>query len=141
MKSDPERPQGSHDPTELLALKTTLQGIWEQLPPEHQATMALVLLKSVAASGYGSWLQEALHVTWTGETHTPDLAFPITSISRADLKRILTENEIARLSDADLRQIAQRMEDLYVDEMFWGDLQSVTRDILVNKPPKGRHGT
>ncbi len=141
MKPDLEHPQPIADPAELLALKATLQDIWEQLPPEHQATMALVLLQSVAASAYGAWLYDAMQRTWEGKTHTPDLAVPIASISRADLKRVLTAAEIARLSDADLRLIAEKMEDLYVDDMFWGDLQSVSRDILVSKPPKGRDGT
>ncbi len=140
MKPDPERSHPTPEPAELLALKTSLQGIWKQLPPEHQATMALVLLRSVAVGAYGAWLHEALQITQVGETYTPDMAFPVTSISRADLKRVLTEAEIARLSDTDLYQIAQRMEDLYIDEMFWGDLQSVTRDVLASKPLKGSYG-
>jgi hypothetical protein len=47
-------------PDEILNIKDELQQRWQQLPPEHQATMALVLVKDVFAGEQGDWLIDAL---------------------------------------------------------------------------------
>lgn len=55
-----EQPEPLSDPQEILALKDSIVTQWSQLPPEHQATMALVLTQTLFDSGYGPWLVEAL---------------------------------------------------------------------------------
>ena len=47
-------------PEELLSIKDELVARWRQLPPEHQATMALVLVNDVSQGEWGAWLREAL---------------------------------------------------------------------------------
>ena len=44
------------DPKELLRLKDEILSSWEKLPPEHQATMLLVLLDK---SEWGDWVLQA----------------------------------------------------------------------------------
>ncbi len=46
------------DPARLLALKGEVTARWERLPPEHQATMLLVLLdkSSWATWSIAAWL-------------------------------------------------------------------------------------
>ncbi len=54
--------------------------------------------------------------------------FPITSISRADIKSLgATDEEVTQLSDEDMLSIANRMGDSYVGfGDFWLDLGSAT---------------
>ena len=51
----------------ILQLKDELMARWQQLPTEHQATMALVLLRDVLGSEYGDWMWGALLVLGRGE--------------------------------------------------------------------------
>ena len=50
-------------PQEIRETKDQLTKNWQQLPTEHQATMALVLVKDVIAGEYGDWIKEALALT------------------------------------------------------------------------------
>ncbi len=56
----PERQTSAINPEYLRACKDTIRGAWQHLPPEHQATMALVLLGDVLGGDYGPWLREAI---------------------------------------------------------------------------------
>jgi len=47
---------------ELLTLKANIRRDWDQLPPEHQASMALVLVEQVANGDYGEWFAGALEL-------------------------------------------------------------------------------
>ncbi|MFC1959364.1 hypothetical protein ACFLYO_01520 [Chloroflexota bacterium] len=46
----------------LRANKDTILDSWQNLPPEHQATMALVLLSNVLDGQFGPWLHEAMRL-------------------------------------------------------------------------------
>ena len=59
--------------------------------------------------------------------------FPITSVCREDLRGIVSDNEIARLDDADMQEIAERMADAYCESAFWIDLPIVAEYVLENK--------
>lgn len=48
--------QGVQDPKVLLKLKEEILSRWQKLPPEHQATMLLVLLER---SEWSDWALEA----------------------------------------------------------------------------------
>lgn len=52
------------DPQELHRIKDELVSLWEQLPAEHQATMALVLIDRVMQGEWGAWLKEAIAIKW-----------------------------------------------------------------------------
>lgn len=62
-----EQARPTPDPQELLQLKDELITRFEQLPPEHQATMALVLIDRVMQGEWGAWLKEAVAVKWSGK--------------------------------------------------------------------------
>jgi hypothetical protein len=59
---------GSHQPTvepeTLRTLKSEIMAAWAQLPPEHQATMALVLLDTIMNGEWGVWMREAIDTLW-----------------------------------------------------------------------------
>lgn len=55
------------NPQELRRVKDELVGLWDQLPKEHQASMALVLIDRVMQGEMGTWLKEAISIKWAGE--------------------------------------------------------------------------
>lgn len=59
---------------DLHTNKNTILASWQNLPPEHQATMALVLLSDVLDGQFGPWLQEAIRLqnAKPEETNSPD---------------------------------------------------------------------
>ncbi len=52
-------------PDEILHLKNSIVSQFQQLPPEHQATLGLVLTKGILQGEMGTWFREALHLTDT----------------------------------------------------------------------------
>lgn len=57
-------------PDELLHLKNSIVSQFQQLPPEHQASLGLVLTKSILQGDMGTWFREALRLTDTTVPHT-----------------------------------------------------------------------
>lgn len=43
-------------------MKEAIWRNWEQLPPEHRATITLVMVQTVENGEYGGWLMEALRL-------------------------------------------------------------------------------
>jgi hypothetical protein len=58
--------------------------------------------------------------------------FPITSICRADLQEALkmSEEDVLRIDDVDMEEIAEKMADAYCDNVFWIDLPIVAESVL-----------
>lgn len=63
-------------------------------------------------------------------------AFPITSVSRADLQENYTPEQIDSLDDSDMERIASKMADAYLDQVYWVDLEIITDDVLADKKTK-----
>jgi hypothetical protein len=59
-----EQPQTIADPEKLISIKENLFTLWQQLPPEHQASVALVLVDAVRSGEWGPWLREAIDLQW-----------------------------------------------------------------------------
>ena len=86
---------GPHNTETILYLKDELLTQWQQLPPEHQASMSLVLIRTVMDGEWGAWLKEAV-----ARQHLHTAQFP--SVNRDALRAVdLTEEDIAQLSDDD----------------------------------------
>ncbi len=49
-------------PDDLLSLKNNIVSQFQQLPPEHQASLGLVLAKGVLQGDMGEWFREALRL-------------------------------------------------------------------------------
>ena len=57
--------------------------------------------------------------------------FPITSVTRADLVTAgISQEQVALLSDKDMRAIASKMEDMYCDHGFWDDIETAVTYVL-----------
>ena len=60
----PEKKSGAPDPEELNRINDEMVATWEQLPAEHQASMALVLLQTIMDGEWGEWMKEAIALKW-----------------------------------------------------------------------------
>lgn len=57
--------------------------------------------------------------------------FPIISVQRRNLQRFHSEEEIARLSDKDMADIADKMVDaLQNEKVFWRELRLLAKEVL-----------
>ncbi len=66
---------------------------------------------------------ENAEIDWTKE-------FPVNSLCRADVKEAgFTDEQVALLTDEDMRAIAQKMGDLYNENGYWQDLEEAYRII------------
>jgi len=59
--------------------------------------------------------------------------FDITSICKEDLKEHFSDKQINSLDDSDMRRIASKMADAYLENGFWQDLQIITEYVLKDK--------
>jgi hypothetical protein len=66
--------------------------------------------------------------------------FAVAWISREDIKSHLelTDDQIASLTDHDMRQIADMMYDVYLEQGYWDDLELCTKRLLADK--EAHHG-
>ena len=127
------KPEAATGPEAILKLKDGLLGLWQQLPPEHQATMALVLLIEVIEGEWGPWLNEALELGVASEPNPRYKPFLVTSVCRADLEECFSPDEVAQFDDNDMKRLADTMGDWYLDESYWHDLETIGRLILAEK--------
>jgi len=73
-------------------------------------------------------------------------SFEVTSISRADLAQFFSPQQIESLTNADMKEIARKMGDLYCDLEYWEDLESTANTVLEERqarntknPPKPKN--
>lgn len=115
----------------LHTLKGNLFAAWEHLPLEHQATTTLLLLEKMLESDFRAWVRQTISLRWPLETELLPTAFTLIQITREDLVEAhFHEDEIAQLTDEDLKTIAQTMRDHYVHDVFWPELAYVTEGFL-----------
>ena len=111
------------NPDGILHLRNTIEGAFHQLPPEHQATMGLILFKEILEGEWGSWFDNAikrLHET----KPTPATPLTLRTITLDDLHDAgLTDEDIKTLTPNDLNLITQRIE----EHLTWDVLPDETR--------------
>lgn len=129
-----ERPAPQPSPENLLQLKGEVISQWDQLPPEHQASMALVLYTQVLEGEYGPWLRSSTKVLDQRESDTPFKSLPVIRLTPEHLAQAqLTEDEITQLSDEDLRFIGYEIVRHYTNDVFWQELEFQARKVLEDK--------
>ncbi len=105
---------------------------WEKFPSDYRATIVLELLASIMVTEHGPWLKETLASRWFKEADPAERTFPVRSISRVDLQWVeFSEEEIAQLSDHDMRRIALLLGS--DTDAFWNELIFFTRKVLAEK--------
>ncbi|MBX3083938.1 MAG: hypothetical protein KF716_20045 [Anaerolineae bacterium] len=125
-----------HDqtPEQLLALKDAILTAFNALPPEHQATMSLVIVGRIMEGEWGDWLQDALnHLYPSNEiAGTSPLQFPI--VTREQLQQTsINPEDVDTLTDDDLATITTNMHSHYINDLFWDELQFHTENLLGTK--------
>ena len=121
-------------PERIEEINGKITGLWELLPSEHQAALALVLLNGLMGGEEWPGLMEAMAQQWPLDTELLSTAFVLVNITREDLVQVhFNEEEIEKLTDDDLKTIAQTMRDHYVHDVFWPELEYVTAAVLEKK--------
>ncbi|MCA9910204.1 MAG: hypothetical protein KC519_16210 [Anaerolineae bacterium] len=127
------RPELS-DAEQLLQLKDNLMLAFRQLPPEHQATMTLVLIGNVMEMPkYGGWLREAYQLRFKTDELPEEFC-----ATRAQLGQLLSHSQEAqeRLTDDDLATISKRIHKHFKEDLFWDELAYHAAAILETKDAK-----
>jgi hypothetical protein len=62
-----------------------------------------------------------------------DRYFYITRVHREDLRGKFTDEEIASLTDDDMEEIADKMADAYLDDLYWVSLEAAAEIVLEDK--------
>ncbi len=116
---------------ELLTLKENILAQWRRLPPEHQATMLLVLTEQVNASESGPWAAQALRLL-SAAPESPQTPQSLPELTPQDLARHtdLTPDEIARLSADDLRHLSAAVLQHLVYDVFWAEVEYLAHQRL-----------
>ena len=123
------------EPDKYVRLREDILEQWHRLPPDEQAAVLVEQLRDVLASDGGEPVRLELE---SGRLEQPEAdprlkPFKVTSVSRADLEEHFSPEEIAQLDDSDMKRLADKLEDWYVNYGFWDDLQLATRSILESK--------
>ena len=126
-----EKPDGE----KLLALKDSILEQWGELPSEHQASMALVLVGQVVEGEYGSWLTEALQTLWVPPA--PAKLLPVIPLSKDHLRlTVLTKEEQEQLDDDDLHHMTKQLIEHFISDTFADELEFLARLRLAEKQEK-----
>ncbi len=129
-------PEEASEAAHLLHLKNEVLERFQQLSPEHQATMGLVLVKSIVDGEWGRWFQDALAAQYNISEKAVVAPF-IYTVSREHLRRIHTsDEEIERLSDEDLATIAKLIHEHFITDAYWDELAFITDLVLAGKRNK-----
>ena len=109
-------------PEALVQTKASLLEQWRLLPAEHQATMMLVLLKEIASADMSDWTRNAITTLYPpAESTQPIVSIPL--VTREKLAQLdIAEQDLATLTDEDLRTIAERIEAAFTRDEFWEEL-------------------
>jgi hypothetical protein len=116
----------------ILAVKDELLARFEQLPPEHQATICLVMVRTILEGEWGDWLRNALAM----KVDKPDAPYipSFFNVSRDDLRRVdVSEEDIDLLSDTDLTTIASLVHEHYITDAIWDEIAFITDLVLAGK--------
>jgi len=116
---------------ELLTLKENILAQWSRLPPEHQATMLLVLIERMSSSAYGAWAAQAIELL-SNPRELPVASSAIPHLTHQDLARHtdLASDEIASLTDDDLREISVAVMAHLVYDVFWTEVEYLAHQHL-----------
>lgn len=111
-------------------LKDQLKAIWEQLPDEDKATMALELIEAFVEEERLSF-REALDIRWPITSESLPATFALLTITPDDLAQIgLVEEDIELFDDDKLQEMSTDIRDHYVVQGFWEELKYHTNHFL-----------
>ncbi len=96
--------------------------------------MALVLLTRLLEGEYGPWTLAAIETLWKEKSPLYSKTLPIPQISHDDLKQTnLTSEEIAQLTEEDLRHITHEVSEHFANNAFWEEIEFIAHVVLAEK--------
>ncbi len=130
-----ERPQNSSErnlnPETEAKLNNEIVVVWNQLPLEQQATMALTLVKEIQKGEWGNWLIGEIMHQQEEEKEAHEPTFPVYSLNWGNMESAFSEEEIVQLGDQDLKLIAEEMRVGFLfDSGFWFAVKMIGQRIL-----------
>ncbi len=124
------KPDQTPDSEFVNQLKDQLRTVWEQLPDEEKAKMAVELLEDMEEGERRSF-REALDTRWPISSESIPATFALLMITPNDLEQIgLDEEEIGLFDDAKLREMSLDIRHHYVVQGFWEELKYHTNHFL-----------
>lgn len=117
-------------PDKLIALKESIMTAFQALPPEHQATISLVVLGRVMEGEWGAWTLDAINRLYPShEVVAPPVPqFPI--VTREQLRQTtINPDDVDTLTDDDVTTIATNMHSHYIHDLFWDEVQFHTENL------------
>jgi len=115
-------------PQDILKHKDQMSALWEMLPPEHQSSFILVLLKNIRDEVNKTWALQALGTLYLSQENN---AFQVTE---AHLDRLsLTPEERDFITTEDLQAISTLIQFHYETTLFWKELSFHVERILREK--------
>jgi len=127
-------PEASRPSAEdLLTLKANIRRDWDRLPPEHQASMALVLVEQVTTGEMGKWFMGALKLLNKAPEPNPQF-LPFEPMLQAHLQLAgLSEAEREQLTAEDLHLISARVMEHLTRDVLMDELEYAARRRLEEK--------
>jgi len=127
-----------HTAEQLRSLKDQILERFYQLPQEHQASLALAILRHVVTSNMGEWMLGAVATLYLEPPDPKDSTLVIPAVTRQHLAELdITNRELVSLTDDDLDEIARLMQEAYMNELFWEELLFATQHVLSKKGKPG----
>ena len=124
----PKEPAPKPSAQEILAHKDAMSALWELLPPEHQSSFILVLLKNIRNEVNKTWALQALGTLYLSQENN---AFQVTE---SHLDRLsLTPEERDFITTEDLQAISTLIQFHYETTLFWKELSFHIERILREK--------
>ena len=128
-------------PQELLQTKDRVLEQWRLLPPEHQATMLLVLLKEIGDAEMGDWTRNAVALLSVNLEQPPHI-LPNPIVTREKLAELdIDEHQLAMLTDDDLVAIAESIQESYNHDEFWDEILDQVLEFHTEQVLKAKHLT
>ena len=125
------KPDQTPDTETVNHLKDQLKAVWQQLPVEQKATMAIELLEDVMAGEESVTFREALDRRWPVTSESIHGTFALLTITHNDLEEIgLLEDEIKLFDEEKLRELSSEIRNHYVVQGFWEELKYHTAHFL-----------
>ena len=127
----------AYDPEILLRLKDVIQSEFQKLPPEHQATMGLVLVGEIMNGEWGAWFTDAFVTRYSIDREPMTDPLVVKPISPDELRGMsIAEEDIRALSPDDLPLITHRVQEHLALDVFDDEVRFAIEQILENKQKK-----
>lgn len=106
-------------PDELLHLKDSIVSLFQQLPPEHQATLGLMITRGILQSDIEAWFRETLRLTDTNPPCDFGLTQRVQSCSRVSYDRFVAFLTALNIRSSQVSGCLRAIERVSTLSLYW----------------------